>query len=80
MPAELKGCFDILEMSNRNKITESNEEIDEIIAKFVKYESYDVKDLIIDAEIVFLDFHYCNDNLKVRGKDKFTVKNDEVIA
>ena len=35
--------------------------------------------MIMDSEIVFMDEHYCNDNLKVRGKDEFLVKSSKII-
>ena len=36
--------------------------------------------MIMDSEIVFMDEHICNDNLKVRGKDEFLVESDKIIA
>lgn len=43
---ELKAMYDILETSNRSKVTESIQELDETIKKYEKYEKFEVKDLI----------------------------------
>jgi hypothetical protein len=35
---------------------------------------------VATAEIVFMDEHFCNDNLKMKGVDKGYLKPEEVIA
>lgn len=47
-------------MTSRNKIAESFDELNEKIKFYEKYENFDVKDLIQDAEIVFIEEHICN--------------------
>ena len=60
-------------------MSESFEELDEMIAEGEEYENKEVKDLIMDAEIVFLDEHICNDNLKVRDKEEFLMEPEKVM-
>ena len=66
-------------MNPKNRVDETFEELDEEIKSLEKYENQQVKDLIEQAEIVFMDEHICNDNLKVRDKDEFLLEPEKVI-
>ena len=53
--------------------------MEEVVKALGKYEKVEVKDLVANAEIVFLETHICNDNLKKRGKDEGFFKPEEII-
>jgi len=38
-----------------------------------------MKDLVQKTEIVFMDEHFCNDNLKVRGLDEAIIESEKLI-
>jgi len=60
-------------------VTETVEELEKELKVYEIYDKMEVRDMIKDAEIVFMDEHICNDNLKVRDKDEFLLKTEELI-
>ena len=60
-------------------MTETVEELEKELKVYEIYDKIEVRDMIKDAEIVFMDEHICNDNLKVRDKDEFLLKTEELI-
>ena len=60
-------------------MTETVEELEKELKVYEIYDKMEVRDMIKDAEIVFMDEHICNDNLKVRDKDEFLLKTEELI-
>ena len=60
-------------------MTETVEELEKELKVYETYDKMEVRDMIKDAEIVFMDEHICNDNLKVRDKDEFLLKTEELI-
>ena len=63
----------------KDKISESKEELELEIKSLEKYEKLELKDLVVNAEIVFLEEHICNDNLKKRGLDEGFFEPEEII-
>eukprot|EP00347_Sterkiella_histriomuscorum_P005285 403357183 len=76
----LKMQLDMMDMvSNKEKVHESFEELEEEIKVLSQYESLDIKGLTENTEIVFQEEHVCNDNLKIRYVDEAFMKPEEII-
>jgi len=66
-----------MDFINKDKCRESVEDLEARVAEYGKYETLEMKDLTEKTEIVFVDEHICNDNLK--AKDKALMNPEQVI-
>lgn len=71
--------MEIFEFINKDKVTESVEELEGTMKELEKYEKMEVKDITEGTEIVFLDEHICNDNLKIKDVDEAFMNPEEII-
>jgi hypothetical protein len=71
--------MEIMEFINRDKVRESEEDLLAIIKEYEQYEKMEIKDLTEKTEIVFMDEHICNDNLKIKDVDEAFMEPEEII-
>lgn len=50
-----------------NLETMSDEDLKKKLKEYSKWESLDLKQITAEAEIIFMDQHYCNNNLRKKG-------------
>ncbi|CDW88185.1 UNKNOWN [Stylonychia lemnae] len=75
----MNNKFDVLDFISRDKITETKEELEEVIVSLRKYESMEIRQITEKTEILFIDEHICNDNLKIRYVDEAFMEPEELI-
>lgn len=68
-----------MEFINKDKITESKEELEEDLKTLEKHAKLEIRDITEKTEILFIDEHICNDNLKIKNVDEAFMKPEEVI-
>jgi hypothetical protein len=71
--------MEIMEFINRDKVRESEKDLLAIIKEYEQYEKMEIKDLTEKTEIVFMDEHICNDNLKIKDVDEAFMEPEEII-
>lgn len=79
---DLKKQFELMEFLNKDINKKNNDQLsiyEEQVKALEKYKGIEVRDVTQDAEIVFMDEHICNDNLKKKDKDEGFLKPEEIV-